>query len=176
MTKQEKHTLVNELTERLKSKPNIYLADTGGMTVAQVNNLRRLCFSKGIEIKVVKNTLLRKAMEGTGTDYSEVYPAMKMQSAVLFAEGDALNAPAKLLKEFRKGAETPTLKGAFVAESAFIGDSNLDALASLKSKNELIADIIAALQSPAKNVIGALQSGGGKLAGILKTLEDRGSL
>jgi large subunit ribosomal protein L10 len=174
MTRQEKSELVLELTERLKNKPNIYLADTGGMSVERVNNLRRLCFSKGVEIKVVKNTLLRKAMEATGVDYSDVYPALKQQTAVLFAEGESINAPAKLLKDFRKGAETPTLKGAFVFESVFLGDDQLEALASMKSKKELIGDIIMLLQSPAKNVVSALTSAGGKLGGILKTLEERG--
>jgi large subunit ribosomal protein L10 len=174
MTKQEKAVVISEVTEKLKSRPNVYLVDTSGLTVESVNKLRALCFKASIEMRVVKNTLLRKAMEATGANYSEVFPVLEQHTAVFFVS-ENINGPAKLIKTFRKKADKPSLKGAWINEASFIGDNQLDVLANLKSKKEMIGDIIAALQSPAQNVISALQNAGGTIAGILKTLEEKKS-
>lgn len=143
------------------------------MTVAQINSFRRICHEKGIEVKVVKNTLARKAMEALPADkgYADLYEALHGPTAMLFA--DAGNAPAKVIKDFRATSERPILKAAYIDSAVFLGDDQLDVLIAIKSKNELIGEIISLLQSPAKNVIGALQSGGHKLAGLVKALEER---
>jgi large subunit ribosomal protein L10 len=174
MTKDQKIAHVQELAEKFKSFPHFYIADTGGLTVAQVNSLRAKCFEANIEMRVVKNTLIRKALEQTGEDYSGLYSALKQTSAVFFIKENP-NKPAKLIKEYRTAGKTekPVLKGAFVESSVFLGDASLEQLIALKSKEELIGDIIGLLQSPAKNVISGLKSGGGKLAGILKTLSEK---
>lgn len=176
MTKEEKYAEVKELTAKLASTPNVYITNAGGLSVAQVSELRGLCHKAGIEMRVVKNTLLRKAMEASELNYEEVFPALKEQSSVFFV-GEDVNAPAKLLTNFRKKGklEKPSLKAAFIDESVFFGDDALAQLEKLKSKNELIGEIIGLLQSPAKNVISALKSPAGKLAGILQTLEERAS-
>ena len=173
MTKAEKTATIEALKEKLSSIEFFYLADSSTLTVAQVNKLRRLCFDKGIEMKVVKNTLIQKAMESAPEEknYSGLYEALKGPTAILIS--DTANAPAKLIKKFRETSERPVLKAAYIGTDVFLGDDKLDQLASLKSKEELVAEIIALLQSPAKNVIGALQSGGQILSGLLKTLEER---
>jgi large subunit ribosomal protein L10 len=173
MKKEEKHEIVLGLKEKLTAHNNFYIADTSNLTVAQVNVIRRKCFEKGITMQVAKNTLIRKAMEATGNDYSELFGILKGTSAIMFSEVG--NAPAKLIKEVRKNGEKPALKAAYIDSAVFIGDNQLDVLIQLKSKEELVGDIIALLQSPAKNVISGLKSGGNKLAGILKTLEERGN-
>lgn len=175
MKKEDKFKVVEELTERFKTYPNFYITDTGGMTVAQLNNLRRQCFASDIKVQMVKNTLIRKALEQLDGDYSGVYDALKQTSSVMFASTENPSVPAKVLKQYRKETKTdkPILKAACIDTAVFMGDAQLEALASLKSKEELIGDVIALLQSPAKNVIGALQSGGHKLSGILKTLSER---
>jgi large subunit ribosomal protein L10 len=173
MTKQEKIAHVQELTEKFQNYPNFYIADTGGLTVAQINELRSRCFQANIEMRVVKNTLIRKALEQVENDYSGIYPALKQTSALFFFKENP-NKPAKLIKEYRKLVkDKPVLKGAYVESSVYLGDASLEQLVALKSKTELIGDIIGLLQSPAQNVISALQSGGGKLAGILKTLSEK---
>lgn len=174
MTKEEKYALVAELTEVLNERPNVYITETGGLSVQQANNLRRMCFEAGIEVRVVKNTLLRKAMEATGRDYSGVFPTLKEQSSVFFVN-EAINAPAKLIKSFRQknAIEKPVLKSAFVDEAVFVGDENLNTLETLKSKEELVADIIALLQGSVHKVLGQLGSGGSTIHGLLKTLEER---
>ena len=171
MRKEEKKQLIDSLTQQLSENDNFYLADVADLDAEKTSELRRLCFKYGIKMQVVKNTLLRKAMENVEKDLSELYDTLKGNTSVMFAE--AANAPAKLIKEFRKKSEKPVLKGAFIEEMTYIGDEQLDFLVSLKSKNELIADVIALLQSPAKNVVSALQSGGNKLSGILKTLSEK---
>lgn len=171
MKREEKAVIVQDLKETMSAYNTMYIADTSNLTVAQVNLIRRRCFEQNIKFQVAKNTLIRKAMEATGQDYSGMYAALKGTSAILFSNTG--NTPAKLIKELRRGAEKPVLKGAWVDASVFIGDNQLDALAALKSKQELIGDIIALLQSPAKNVVSGLQSGKNKLAGIVKTLSDR---
>ncbi len=172
MTKEEKNQVIDELTSTLTENKNIYLADISGLDAGTTSNLRRLCFNKKVSIHVVKNTLLRKAMEKTEMDFSELYDTLKGNTSLLISETG--NAPAKVIKEFRKKADKPILKGAFVEEAVYVGDDMLDALVNLKSREELIGDVIMLLQSPAKNVISGLKAAGGNIAGILKTLEERG--
>lgn len=171
MRKEEKSQLIDTLTEQLRNYNNIYITDISDLNVEVTSKLRRLCFKKDVKLIVVKNTLLRKAMERTDKDFSVLYGSLKGATSIMLSEVN--NEPAKLIKEFRKTSAKPILKGAYVEEMAFIGDQNLDALVSIKSKNELIADIILALKSPAINVVSALQSGGHKLSGVLKTLSER---
>lgn len=170
-TREEKELLINELISDLNSNPNFYITDTSSLTVEKTNQLRRACFKNQVTMKVVKNTLLIKAMERSGKNYEELYSALAGTTAVMFCEVG--NVPAKLIKDFRKAGDRPKLKAAFVEECTYLGDNQLDILVAIKSKNELIGDIIGLLQSPAKNVISALQSGGGKIAGIVKTLSER---
>jgi len=172
MTKEEKHEVVLALTEKIAEYGNFYITDTADLTVAKVNAIRRKCFESDINMQVAKNTLIRKAMEASGGDYSEIFDVLKGSSSILFSK--SANAPAKLIKQLRKAGDKPVLKAAYIDSAIFIGDNQLDALVNLKSKEELVADIIALLQSPAKNVISGLQSGGNKLAGIVKTLQERG--
>jgi large subunit ribosomal protein L10 len=174
MTREEKNAIINDLVAQLKATPNVYVTDAGGMTVAQVNDLRRASFKAGIELRVVKNTLLRKAMEASGRDYSGVFPELKNQSSVFFV-GENYKVPAKLIKDYRKKGDRPSLKVAFVDEAVFIGDDQLDVLQNLKGKNELIGEVIGLLQSPIQKVLGQLGSGGTTIAGVLKTLEERGA-
>ena len=171
MTKEEKNQFVDDLTVKLNNANIFYLADIAGLDAENSSKLRRSCFSGNIQMEVVKNSLLKKALERAEGNYDELYVSLKGNTSIMFAETG--NGPAKLIKEFRKKSEKPILKGAFIDQAIFIGDANLDALVALKSKEELIGDIIALLQSPAKNVISALQSGGGKIAGIVKTLSER---
>jgi large subunit ribosomal protein L10 len=173
MTREEKNQIIDSLIGDLSSYNNFYIADISSLTVEKTNQLRRVCFKKDIKINVAKNTLIRKALERMEGDYSGIYAALKGTSAIMYSETG--NLPAKVIKEFRKTSDKPELKGAWIDSSVYLGDNQLDSLAALKSKNELIADVIALLQSPAKNVISGLQSGGQKLTGILKTLEERGS-
>jgi large subunit ribosomal protein L10 len=171
MTKTEKNQMIDSLVEKINNAAHFYLTDTSELTVEKTNTLRRKCFENNIELQVVKNTLLEKALERTGRDFENLNSVLKGSTSVMFTE--TANAPAKLIKEFRKTNDKPVLKGAYVQESVFIGDNLVDSLASIKSKNEVIADIIALLQSPAKNVVSALSSSGGKLAGIVKTLSEK---
>ncbi len=172
MLKETKNKVIAELTQELNKVPVFYLADTSGLTVENTNKLRRICFNKKVQMKVIKNTLLKKAMEKTGKNYEGIYDTLHGVTSIFYAE--AGNVPAKVIKEFRKKSEKPILKAAFVEETVFIGDNQLDILNNLKTKNELIGDIIALLQSPPKTIISQLQSGKNKLAGIVKTLSERG--
>ncbi|MGB4400070.1 MAG: 50S ribosomal protein L10 [Daejeonella sp.] len=172
MRKEEKHDAVVALTETIAEYGNFYITDTANLSVAKVNDIRRKCFDNGIKMQVAKNTLIRKAMEASQGDYSEIFDVLKGSSSILFSK--SANAPAKLIKQLRKSGDKPVLKAAYIDSAVFIGDNQLDALVNLKSKEQLVADIIALLQSPAKNVISGLQSGGNKLAGIVKTLQERG--
>ena len=172
MRKEEKHEVVLALTEQIQEYGNFYITDTANLTVAKVNAIRRKCFESDIKMQVAKNTLIRKAMEAAGGDYSEMYDVLKGSSSIMFSK--TANAPAKLIKQLRNQGDKPVLKAAYIDSAVFIGDNQLDALVNLKSKEELVAHIIALLQSPAKNVISGLQSGGNKLAGIVKTLQERG--
>ncbi|MCC6700215.1 MAG: 50S ribosomal protein L10 [Fluviicola sp.] len=172
MNKDQKSQYIEDLAQDLSQANVFYLADTSGLTVETINQLRRRCFQQGIELRVVKNTLLAKAMERVeGRNYGELPSVLGGPTSILFAEVG--NVPAKLIKEFRKKNDKPLLKGAYIEEAIFVGDNQLDALEAIKSREELIGDIIGLLQSPAKNVISGLTSGGSKIAGILKTLEER---
>lgn len=179
MIREDKQALVDELSEKFQSHNAFYIADASGMSVAKINEFRRLCFNRGMEFKVYKNTFIRKALDTLGGDTSEMDAALQGQSGILFSK-ESGNAPAKLLQDFYKaqnygkGVEPkPALKGAYVDASIYIGANQLTSLSTLKGKNELIGDVIGLLQSPAKNVISALSSGGNKLAGILKTLSEK---
>ncbi len=171
MTKQEKAQVIEDLTTTLSEVKNLYLADIAGLNAAQTSDLRRACFKANIKLAVVKNTLLAKAMEASDKEFGELQDVLKGNTSMMISE--AGNAPAKVIKDFRKKSEKPILKGAFIEEAVYIGDDMIDALVSIKSKEELIGDIIMLLQSPAKNVVSSLQSSGGKLSGILKTLSER---
>ena len=173
MTKEQKIQLVKDLTEKFTEYPNFYITDAGGLTVAQVNELRGLCFKENIPMHMVKNTLIKKALENLEGDYSDVYEVLKEPSSIFFTNTENPSVPAKILREFRKKNEKPVLKAAIIETSVFKGDNQIKTLAEMKSKDELIGEIIGLLQSPAKNVVSALKSGGGKLAGIIKTLSER---
>jgi len=172
MTREEKSQVIEDLTGKLTENRVIYLADISGLNASDTSNLRRACFKANVKLAVVKNTLLAKAMESSDKDFGELPTVLKGNTSMMFSE--ASNAPAKVIKEFRKGKqEKPILKGAYIEESIYVGDDQLDNLVNIKSKEELIGEIIGLLQSPAKNVISALQSGGGKIHGILQTLSER---
>jgi large subunit ribosomal protein L10 len=172
-TRAQKDAVIAELTGEIKDTNVLYLTDASSMSAEDTSNLRRACNKGGIRMRVVKNTLLRKAMERVeGKDYSELFPTLAGQTAVLFAEKG--NAPAKMIKDFRKKGDRPVLKSAWIDEAVFIGDDQLVMLSQLKGREELIGEIIGLLQSPMKNVISALQgSAGHKVAGLVKALEER---
>ena len=176
MTKEEKVKVVQELTGKFEENDFFYVTDASGLTVKQVNAFRRLCFEKGVEYGVYKNTLIQKALESLDTDYTEFFEkVLKGFSGILFAK-EAGNTPAQVIRDFRKAgtsADKPMLKGASIDSDLFIGEEHLKMLSELKSKNELIGEIISLLQSPAKNVISSLQSGGNTLSGLVKTLSER---
>lgn len=171
MTREEKSKVIEDLTAQLGDNTNIYLADISGLDAGTTSNLRRACFKAGVKLAVVKNTLLSKAMDASDKDFAELPEVLKGNTAILLSETG--NAPAKVIKAFRKKSEKPLLKGAFIEEAIYVGDDQLDALVDIKSREELIGDIVGLLQSPAKNVISALKSGGGTLAGIIKTLSEK---
>jgi large subunit ribosomal protein L10 len=171
MRKEEKNTIIENLVQRIQAKKHFYLADTSELNAEVTSKLRRKCFESEIELVVVKNTLLKKALEKIGGNYEELYGTLKQSTSLMLSETG--NAPAKLIKEFRRSNPKPILKAAYVEECIYLGDQQLDALVSIKSHDELIGDIIGLLQSPAKNVISALQSGKNTLAGVVKTLSER---
>ncbi len=172
MKKEDKSALIQDLAASVKEYSHFYVADTSGMNAGMTSNLRRLCYDQGVKLLVVKNTLFIKALEQSEGNYSELYSTLKGTSAIFFSNTG--NLPAKLIKDFSKKTKKPVLKGAFVEESVYAGGSNLlETLVSIKSKEELIGDVIALLQSPMKNVVSALQSGGYTIHGLLKTLEER---
>ena len=171
MTKQEKVQEIQDLTSEITSVKNLYLTDIAGLDATQTTALRRACFNSNIRLSVVKNTLLAKAMEASEKDFGELKSVLKGNTSLMISETG--NAPAKLIKDFRKKSDKPLLKGAYIEETIYLGDDQIDYLESIKSKEELIGDIISILQSPAKNLILALQSGKSNLSGILKTLSER---
>lgn len=170
---EDKKLVVDQLKSKLETAPVVYLADISNLNATQTSELRRMCFNKEIKLQVVKNTLLKKAMEEVDNNYEELYEVLKGNTSLMFA--DTGNGPAKLIQEYTKKFKTekPILKGAFVESVCYIGANQLEFLANIKSKDELLGEFISLLQSPARNVISALQSGGGKLAGIVKTLSER---
>lgn len=173
MTKADKIQLVENLTEQFKEYPNFYIADTVGMSVSDLNDLRELCYKSDVKLRMIKNTLIRKALENLDGDYSDLWDTLKQTSSVFFAGAEKPSEPAKILKAYRKKSPRPLLKVAVIETSVFKGDDQIAVLSELKSKDELIGEIIGLLQSPVKNVMGALQSGGNTLTGILKTLSER---
>jgi len=174
MTKQEKTAVIEELKGVFANLDFFYITDASTLSVEQINNFRRLCFNKGVKMRVIKNTLIRKALESASADknYEAIFSELKGPTAVLYAEG-AANIPAKVLKEFRAGNERPLLKAAYIDTAVFIGYDQLDTLTKLKSKEQLLGEVLGLLQSPARNVISALQSGGQTIAGLVKTLQER---
>ena len=172
MKKEEKNVIIDKLAEQLKENTNFYLADISELNAEKTTALRRKCFEKEVKLTVVKNTLLQKALEKNGFAETAIYEVLKGATAIMFTAG-AANVPAKVIKEFRASNDKPVLKAAYVQESLYIGDNMLEDLVNIKSREELIGEVITLLQSPAQNVVSALQSAGGKLAGICKTLEER---
>lgn len=170
MKKEAKDTIIVELGEKLKTYPHFYLVDISGLDAAKTSDLRRKCFKSNIKLVVVKNKLLHKAFEASDVDFSELYGSLKGNTAVMFTE--TANVPGKLLKEYKKEG-IPALKAAYVEESFFVGADKLDEVAAVKSKNELIADVVAMLQSPMQGVISALESGANTIHGVLETLGER---
>ena len=171
MKKEDKSAIIEQIKATLGEYSHFYLADIAGLNAAQTSDLRRLCFKQDVKLVVVKNTLLRKALENTGVNFSELYPILKGDTSILLSNSG--NVPAKLIKDFSKANKKPVLKAAYVEESFYIGENQLEALVNIKSKNELIGELIGLLQSPAKNVVSALQSGGNTIHGVLKTLAER---
>jgi large subunit ribosomal protein L10 len=171
MRKEEKQQIVDSIAQQIRENNHFYLTDISGMDAEGTSLLRRKCFEKDVELVVVKNTLLKRALEQVEGDYSELYDVLKGSTSVMFTETG--NVPAKLIKDFRTKNDKPILKGAYVEESVYTGDDQIDALATIKSKEELIGDIISLLQSPVKNVMSALQSGGNTITGVLKTLSEK---
>lgn len=171
MKRSEKQEIIESLTQQINSSNHFYLTDISDLNASDTSDLRRLCFKQEVKLIVVKNTLFRKALESSNKDTEELYDVLKGNISVMFTENG--NVPAKLIKEFRKSHERPILKGAFVEESVYIGENQLETLISIKSKNELIADVIALLQSPMTTVISQLKSGGNILQGVLQTLEEK---
>lgn len=175
MTPAEKEQFVQELAAQIRQHPNFYLVDMGGMSVAQSNNFRRKLFEKNLSVRMAKNTLIRKALEqvaaSEGRSYDGIYPVLKSASSLIFA-GEQANEPARLIKDFHVSTDKPVVKGAFLEEAAFTGDGVLDTLVSLKSKAELLGEIIGLLQSPMANVIGGLQAAGNKVAGLVAAIAE----
>ncbi|MFO7997921.1 MAG: 50S ribosomal protein L10 [Bacteroidales bacterium] len=171
MKRGDKYQIIESLTEKLKTSEFFYLTDTSELNVETINKLRRLCFRRNVSLQVVKNTLLKKAMEQSEKEFDPLYGVLTGATSIMFAEVG--NVPARLIKEFRKTSPKPIVKGAYIQEAFYVGDDQLDALSQIKSKEELLGDLIALLQSPARNVISALQSGGTTIAGVVKTLSER---
>jgi large subunit ribosomal protein L10 len=171
MTREEKSLVIEDLTAELANNANIYLTDISGLNAGTTSDLRRACFKANVKLAVIKNTLLEKAMEASDRDFGDLPSVLKGNTSVMYSETG--NVPAKLIKTFRKKSDKPLLKGAFIEEAVYIGDDQLDMLVDIKSKEELLGEIVGLLQSPAKNVISALKSSGGTLAGIIKTLSEK---
>ena len=171
MRRDEKNTIIDSLAETIQEFSHFYLTDTAQLNAADTSALRRACFEKDIKMIVVKNTLLKRALEKSEKNFDELYEVLKGSTSIMFTNTGSV--PAKLIKDFRKKHDKPVLKGAFVEESIYIGDEELDALVAIKSKDELIADLVALLQSPMKNVISALQSGSNTIHGVLETLSQK---
>ena len=171
MRREEKTDIIDSLATTLKEYSHFYLTDTAQLNAADTSDLRRKCFENQIKLVVVKNTLLKRALEQAGLECGELFPVLKGSTAVMFSNNG--NTPAKMIKEFRRSHPKPLIKGAYIEESVYVGENLLDTLVALKSREELIGDIIMLLQSPAKNVISALQSGGSTIHGVLETLSKK---
>ena len=171
MRREEKSAIIESLAATLKEYSHFYLTDTAALNAADTSELRRICFKNDIKLIVVKNTLLKRALDDSEVNFEELYTVLKGTTSIMFSNSG--NKPARLIKEFRKNHDKPVLKGAYVQESFYVGENILDSLVSVKTKEELIGDIIMLLQSPAKNVISALQSGGNTIHGVLETLSKK---
>jgi len=171
MTKEQKTELIDILTSRINNTVHFYLADIASLNAEDTSNLRRKCFENNIQISVVKNTILKLALDKSEGNYEELYDVLKGNTSIMFSEVG--NAPAKLIKEMRKSNDKPVLKAAYVEEGIYIGDDQIDILSSIKSKEEVIGEIIGLLQSPIKNVLGALQSAPNTIGGLVKTLQEK---
>jgi large subunit ribosomal protein L10 len=171
MKKEEKVNIVNQITESFKSYPNLYFTDVSNLTVEQTTQLRKLCYKHGVKLQVAKNTFIKKALEKVQITDDELLNSLKGPSSFMYSE--VTNAPAKLIKEFRRTNQKPLLKAAYIENMIFVGDNNLDKLVHFKSKEELIADIVFMLNSPIRNLLNALNSGSQKLMGVLETLEKK---
>jgi len=171
MKREEKDAIIENIVEQINVNNHFYLTDIGGLNAEDTSKLRRECFKNDIKLVVVKNTLLQKAFEKSEGKYDELFDVLKGPTSVMFTEQG--NAPAKLIKEFRKGKDKPVIKAAYVEETVYVGDDLLETLVKIKSRNELLGDIVLLLQSPAKNVISALKSGGNILHGVLETLANK---
>lgn len=171
MDREEKNTIVKDLSDKINEYSHFYLADASELNAEDTSSLRRKCFENEIKLIVVKNTLLKIALDNSEGDFEELYPLLVKPTSIMFTNTG--NSPAKLIKEFRKNHDKPVIKAAYVEDGLYIGDEKLELLSNIKSQEELIADVIMLLQSPAKNVISALQSGGNILSGVVKTLADR---
>ncbi|MCT7904898.1 50S ribosomal protein L10 [Candidatus Ornithobacterium hominis] len=172
MTREQKAQMIDDLQQILVDTDTIYLTDISGLNASETSILRRACFKKDVQLRVVKNTLLKKAMERVeDKEYEELYDVLKGNTAIMISDKE--NAPAKVIKDFRKKSEKPILKGAWIQAAVYVGDDKVDTLSNLKSKEELIGDVINILQSPMKTVVSQLQSGGQKLSGLVKTLSER---
>ena len=170
MTREEKSKVIERLTAELAENTNIYMTDVSGLNASETSKLRRACFKANIKLSVVKNTLLSKAMESSDKDFGSLNEVLVGNTALMYSEVG--NSPAKLIKQFRKKSERPLLKGASIEDSVYVGDDQVEFLANIKSREELIGEVITILQSPAKNVISALQSSGSTISGVLKTLSE----
>jgi large subunit ribosomal protein L10 len=170
MTREEKSKVIERLTAELAENTNIYMTDVSGLNASETSKLRRACFKANIKLSVVKNTLLSKAMESSDKDFGNLSEVLVGNTALMYSEVG--NSPAKLIKQFRKKSERPLLKGASIEDSVYVGDDQVEFLANIKSREELIGEIVTILQSPAKNVISALQSSGSTISGVLKTLSE----
>ncbi|MBM3403466.1 MAG: 50S ribosomal protein L10 [Bacteroidetes bacterium] len=171
MKKEDKNQMIESLANQLVANPNFYIADISNLNSEATSKLRRLCFKKEVKLIVVKNALLKKAMEKTNQNFESLYDVLKGGTCIMFAE--VANQPAKLIQEFRRSSNRPILKGAFIEEMVYVGDNQLDNLVNIKSKNELIGDVIGLLQSPMRNILSALQSGGHTISGLVKTLSEK---
>lgn len=171
MNKAEKQATIDSLTEKFSNSSFFYFTDTSGLSVEKINKLRRICFEKGINLQVAKNTLIKKALIAGGKFSDDLDPVLNGPTAIMFTETG--NVPAKVIKQFRADSDKPALKAAYIDSAVYVGENQLEALINVKSKFELIGDVVALLQSPAKNVVSALKSSSGKLAGIVKTLQER---
>lgn len=170
MTREQKANVIQDLTATLSNNSTIYLADISGLNASDTSNLRRACFKANVSLSVVKNTLLSKAMEASDKDFGELPELLKGNTSIMMSE--VANAPAKVIQTFRKKSNKPILKGAYIEEAIYVGD-RFEELSNIKSKEEMIGEVIGLLQSPAKNVISALKSSGGTIAGLIKTLSER---
>jgi large subunit ribosomal protein L10 len=173
MKREDKGLIIQEISNKIKEYPHFYITDIAGLNAELTSALRRQCFKSDVLLKVVKNKLLLKAFENSGIDFSEMAPALKGNSAIMFSQTG--NIPAKLIKSFREKSPKPILKGAYVEESIYLGDEQLESLTTIKSRDELLADVLLTLQSPMNNLLSALQSGANGVTGVLKTLSEKES-